>query len=72
MFVTLYNSLVFPYLNYVLEVWGGAQDIHIKYLIILHKRDIRLISCSSRMTHTKPFFSPIKFINTERVKSVQG
>ena len=25
MLVTLYNSLVFPYLNYCLEVWGGAQ-----------------------------------------------
>ena len=39
MLVTLYNSLVFRYLNYVLEVWGGAQDIHIKYRII-HKMHV--------------------------------
>ena len=39
--VTLYDSLVFPYLNYCLEVWGDAQDIHIKYLVILHQRAIR-------------------------------
>ena len=60
MLVTLYNSLVFPYLNYCLEVWGGAQDIHIKSLIILHKRAVRLITCSSQMTHTKQFFLQIK------------
>ena len=40
MLVTLYNSLVFPNLNYCLEVWGGAQDIHVKSLTILHKRAI--------------------------------
>ena len=56
MLVTLYNSLVFPYLNYCSEVWGGVQDIHIKSLIILHQRAIRLITCSPRKTHTKPIF----------------
>ena len=60
MLVTLYNSLVFLYLNYCLEVWGGGQDIHIKSLVILHKRAVRLITCSSRMTHTKPIFLQLK------------
>ena len=62
MLVTLYNSLVFPYLNYCLEGWGGAQGIHIKSLIILHKQAIRLITCSSRMTHTKPIFLELKLL----------
>ena len=67
MLVTLYNSLVFPYLNYCLEVWGGAQDIHIKSLIILHKRTIRLITCSSRMTHTKPIFLQLNLLTLKEL-----
>ena len=41
--VTLYNSFVYPYLTYGVEVWGNAYDIHIESLITLQKRIIRII-----------------------------
>ena len=58
MLVTPYHFLVFPYLNYCLEVWGGAQDrhIHVVGLII----------------YLSTNFSQNKIINTERVIFVQG
>ena len=70
--VTLCNSSVFPYLNYCLEVWGGAQDTHIKSLIILHKRAILIDHLLVSDDTHKANISLIKTINTERVIFVQG
>ena len=60
--LTLYNSLIFPYLNYCLEVWGSARYIHMNPLIVLQKRVVRLIYCVSDITHTRPIFLKLKLL----------
>ena len=43
--ITLYNSFVLPYMTYGIEVWGSANECHIKDVITLQKKIIRII-CS--------------------------
>ena len=52
--VTLYNSFVYPYINYCIEVWGGASDKSIKSLFKVQKRAVRIIKSASYLAHTQP------------------
>ena len=36
----LYNSLVFPYINYCLEVWGTTYQSNIHSVYIMQKKSI--------------------------------
>jgi hypothetical protein len=50
--LTLYNSLVFPYLNYGLLVWGAASH----KLEKLQKKAIRVIANAKYNAHTEPLY----------------
>ena len=58
--LTLYNSLVLPYLNYSVVTWGGSSSCD--RLFILQKRAIRLISGASFREHTLPLFANLKLL----------
>jgi hypothetical protein len=53
--LTLYNSLVFPYLNYGLLVWGAASC----KLEKLQKMAIRTIDNAKYNAHTEPLFKKL-------------
>ena len=42
--VSLYNSFIYPYLIYCIEIWGSTNNYIINPLYILQKRIIRIIS----------------------------
>ena len=48
--LTLYRSLVSPYLLYGLTVWGQAPQIYLNQILVLQKRALRLI-----------YFAPYRF-----------
>ena len=54
--LTLYNSLVYPYLTYNLLLWGSAAKIHTNKIITLKKRAVRIIVGSTFTLHTEPLF----------------
>ena len=41
--LSLYNTLIFPYISYCIHVWGTAAEIHIKKIHILQKKIVRII-----------------------------
>ena len=57
-----YYSLIYPYLIYNVEVWGGTYDCYLKSLIIQHKRVIRTITNASSQDHTSPLFSRLRLL----------
>ena len=59
---TIYNSFVYPYITYGVEVWGNACDIHIRPLITLQKRIIRIIKSANFRDHTAPLFKSLKLL----------
>ena len=44
--INLYNTVVFPYLIYCVEVWGNALSTHIQPLIKLQNNIVRIITYS--------------------------
>ena len=60
--INLYYSLFYPHLIYCIQVWGNASDAHIKPIVTLQKRIIRLITNSGYLEHTTPLFAKTKIL----------
>ena len=54
--IKLYYSLIYPYLIYCNEVWGGTNDVHLNKLLLLQKKIVRIITGESYLAHTTPLF----------------
>ena len=54
--LTIYRSLVTPYLTYGLMAWGQAYKSHLEKLLKLQKRALRFIYFSERNQHAIPLF----------------
>lgn len=52
----LYYALIHPHILYCIEAWGSAYQNHVKPLIILQKRAIRIITFSHPQSHTDQLF----------------
>ena len=53
---TLYCSLILPYLNYGILIWGSTCKSYLDKLIKLQKWAIRTVSGSHYRSHTGPLF----------------
>ena len=42
--LSLYNSLILPYLSYCIHVWGKAYNTHLNHLIKMQNRAVHLIA----------------------------
>ena len=66
--LTIYRSLVTPYLTYGLMAWRKAYKSHLEKLLKLQKRALRFIYFSERNQHAIPLFIdagvlPLKFLH---------
>ena len=59
----LYCTLVLPYLNYGLLLWGNVIKTYMHKLFKIQKRAMRIISNSSFLAHTKPLFAKFGILN---------
>ena len=59
----LYYSLVYPHLNYVTEVWGSADTIHLTRIFIFRKRIVRMLTLNDvrQNDFSFPSSSPLFF-----------
>ena len=60
--LTLYNTFIFPYLIYCVEIWVCAKKTHLSSLYILQKRIVRIISFADKLAHTDPIFKDIELL----------
>ena len=60
---TLYNSLIFPYLNYGILAWGTWAH----KLFTLQKKAIRIITNSKYNAHTDPLFKALKILKVKDI-----
>ena len=65
--ITLYYAFLYPYLNYCIEVWGGAATTRMDSLIKLQKKAVRIITSSGYRDHTAPLFLRLKILNLEKL-----
>ena len=51
----LYSTLIFPYLNYGILVWGNTHSLYLERILFLQKKAIRVICNASWRSHTDVF-----------------
>ena len=52
----LYSTLILPYLNYGIIVWGNTHDYYLHRILLLQKKAMRVICNTSWMSHTDVLF----------------
>ena len=55
--ISIYNSLISPYISYGLIAWGQASKTHLEKILILQKRAVRLINFLPFRTHALPYLA---------------
>lgn len=65
--LSMYNAFIYPYYNYCIAVWGNTFDCHLKPLVILQKRAIRLIVGARKYEHSDPIFDSLKILKLKEI-----
>ena len=60
--ITLYNSFLYPYMNYCVSIWGNTYDSYLDPLIKLQKRAVRVLVGAERNSHTDPIFRKLRLL----------
>ncbi len=60
---TLYCSLILPYINYGILIWGKACKTHLEKIHKLQKWAVRIISNSHYRSHSGPLFLKYNLLN---------
>ena len=64
---TIYSSLILCQLNYGILVWGQNY----KRIFKLHKRVMRIITCSKYNAHSEPLFKELKLLKLGDIRKLQ-
>ena len=65
--VMIYMSLIYSYINYCNIVWGSAYECHLKPLIVLQKKAVRLITNANFRDNSAPIFFNLKLLPISRI-----
>ena len=65
--ITLYNSLIYPYIVYCIEVWSSTCKKNLLSPLKLQKCAIRLITSSPRRTESAALFESLKILSVFQV-----
>ena len=64
---TLYNSFIYPYFTYCIEVWGNTCQTYLQPLVIMQKRAIRMIVGAKKLDHTMPLFYSLNLLQINEI-----
>ena len=73
--LSIYRSLILPYLSYGLAARGQAAKSHLQKILVLQKRVLRLMYFSEPRAHAVPLFTsskilPLNMLYVETVSSI--
>jgi hypothetical protein len=69
--LTLYNSLVYPYLDYGITLWGSTHKSYLNKIIIMQKNAIRIVAKAKYNAHTDPLFIELKLLKLEDLQKLK-
>ena len=69
--VTLYYTLIHPYLSYCNLIWALDRTMYLDKLFISQKKAIRLITNSTYNAHTDPLFSKLSILTVFQLNDLQ-
>jgi len=67
----LYCTMVMPYLNYGILVWGNSCQTYLNKLIKLQKWAVRTISNSHYRSHTRPLFVNYNILTVDDIYTLE-
>jgi len=70
--ITLYNTLVFPYLNYCAIIWADKNNSHLHTLFLMQKKIIRTCTNSLWLAHTDPLFHSLSTLKIHDLYTFQA
>ena len=65
--LSLYNSLIMPYLSYCIHVWGKAYDTHLKHLMSLQNKVVRIIAGVPHRTHVESLYVDLNIMPLKKL-----
>ena len=71
MLLTLYNTLIAPYLDYCNIALSSRDTIEFKKLFRVRKKALRLITDRSWQTHSVPLFKSMRLLRLHDINTVQ-
>ena len=69
--ITLYHTMIQPYLFYCNIIWGGASLLALNKLVCLQKRALRLITCSYFRSPSNPLFIKLSVMKLQDIHKYQ-
>ena len=60
----LYNAIIFPYLNYCVEVWGNTYKTNLYSLFIKQKKAIRIVCHAKYLDYTSSLFHKLRLLKS--------
>lgn len=68
--MTLYYSLIYPYLTYCNIVWGASYSSYFNQILLIQKRFLRMIS-NTNQAPSAPLFSKFKLLSIFSINILQ-
>ena len=65
--LSLYNSLIYPSITYCIHVWGNAFPTHIKPIVLLQKKAVRIINGVPPRSSTEMLCKQSDFLKIDEV-----
>lgn len=65
--ITLYFTLIYPYLLYCIEVWGNTNAYALDTLYKLQKKVLRVIDSAPKRTESKGLFTKYLILNVSQI-----
>ena len=63
----LYFSYIYPYLIYCTEIWGISPQSHLRPLLLLQKKIVRIMTFSTYYAHTDPLFKDLNILTIDKL-----
>jgi len=68
--LTLYNTLLLPYLTYCNIIWANNKPTRLKHLIVIQKRAVRIVTNSNYYEHSLPLFFKCNLLNLQDINKL--
>jgi len=69
--LTIYQSLILPYLQYCAIVWANCSSTKLNSILILQKRAVRAICRIQRLVHSAPYFKNLQILTISDIYTLQ-
>ena len=69
--ITLYYSLVYPYIDYGISLWGSTHSTYVNKLVTKQKNVIRIVGRAQYNAHTSPLFKQMHIVKLHDLYQLQ-